>query len=161
MIDSALGTGPQQLEGPRTNSGTASPYPFDIYQTPLIDIAKTVSNIELVPARVGFYPVLFHMAIVAEKIVGTQTSPPTIRAGNNATHDNYVATDANDPTNAAVNASVAPALVGVLNLVSNTMKQATNAPVLFDITVPAAGTGGYSCMVKFVTTVTWISTDLF
>jgi len=163
MIDSVFGSGPQQLEGSGTNSAASNPYPVEVYQSPLLDLTKTVSNVEFVPARKGFFPLAITTSCIVESVSGVQTSPPTLRAGNNVTHDNFIATDTGDPTNAAVNAAVAPAYVGNLisSFVADTVMNFTNSPVLFDITAPAVGTGGYACMARFVTTVIWVATDLF
>jgi hypothetical protein len=161
MIDTVMGAGPQLLEGPGTNSAAVGAYPVETFQTPLLDLTKTYANIELVPARPGYYPVGYVGAgfpqWVIESASGTQTSPPTVQVGSDAAHQNTLALSAATPTNAKVNVATPPTIVDGPTLAATTIQRIPNAPVFFDLTVPAAGTGGYSCMARLVIYICWIA----
>src|SRR6267142_1271140 len=158
MLDTSLGTGPQALEGSNTNSASVGAYPLEPFQTPLLDLTKTYSNIEIIPARPGYFPVIlsgFFPEWVIESVVGTQTSPPTVQAGNNAAHNNSIPTTATTPTNALVNTAVPPTTVTGPGNPAVTLKQFPNTPVFMDITVAAQGTGGYSCLARLSFILHW------
>lgn len=160
MLDTPLGTGPQTLEGPGTNSAAVVAYPVEPFQTPLLDLTKTYSNVELIPARPGYVPIVasgFFPEWVIESVTGTQTSPPTIRAGNDAGHVNTIPSTATTPTNALVNTAVPPTVVTGPANPAVTLKRIPNAPVFMDITVAAQGTGGYSCLARLSIVVYWFA----
>lgn len=159
MISLQPGVGPESLEG-QSASGSILAYPGEIYQTPLIDISQPLSNLELIPARIGYFPVfiagLGGMCAI-ESVTGTQTSPVHIQAGNNAAHTNLFATTTL-PSNADVNGASVPSLT-TLNPPTNLLTMIQNATVFFDITVPAVGTGGFKCLARFAVVVVWMSVE--
>lgn len=155
MIDSVLGSGPQMLEGPGSISGAAGAYPTEVFQTPLLDITQAVSNIEILPARPGYFPFNILSQWVIESVTGAQTVPATIRAGSDPAHLNFYPSINTAPSNANVNAAVPPSLADALNTTGVALKKFPGAPVFFDITAPAAGTGGYSCKARLVILVVW------
>lgn len=161
MIDFGMGVGPQSLEGPGTQSASAGPF-VDLFQSPLLDLTQVVSNIELVPARPNLIPFPVNLVTAfwfVEQRSGTQTSPPTIQAGSDAAHQNFFTTTSTTPSNANLNASVVPAPIAGpgIGVFSGTLKRIPNAPIMLDLTVPAAGTGGYSCRARIFVVVAWIA----
>src|SRR6267142_2458719 len=160
MLDTSLGTGPQALEGSNTNSASVGAYPVELFQTPLLDLTKTYSNIEIIPARPGYFPVVLSSSFpewVIESVSGTQTSPPTIQAGNDAGHVNTIPNTATTPSNALVNAAVPPTVASGPAAPAATVKRVPNTPVFMDVTVAAQGTGGYSCLARLSFVVCWIA----
>lgn len=163
MIDYGMGVGPLMLEGPGTNSAGSLGL-VEIFQSPLLDLTQTYSNIELVPARPNLVPYPTDLAgpgsWLIEKLAGVQTSPPTIRAGSDAGHQNFILTTSTTPSNANFNASAAAPCISSgpnTGVTSGTLKRIPNTPILFDLTSPAAGTGGYICLARYFVAVMWIA----
>ena len=154
-----MGLGPQAFAGPGLGSGAALPFPLETYQTPLLDLTKTYSNIELLPARPGFYPVIISSMWLIESHSGTQTTPPTIQAGNDLNHVNIIPLSATRPSNANVNAIGQNGICTASAAAANTVQKIIGVPVFFDLTVPAVGTGGYSCFGHYVLIVCWMAVD--
>lgn len=158
MIDFSPGVGPQKLEGPDMLSGSIGAYAVEVFQTPLLDLTKTYQKIELVPARPGYFPINLTTGKAQwsiEKVSGTQTTPPTIRAGNDPAHTNFFTSTSTNPSNADVNGANPPSVANGPFLPLGT--EFSNATVYFDLTSPAVGTGGYSCMARLTCAVAWIS----
>jgi len=151
------GQGPAPI-GPGT-TGALSAYPVEMYQSPLLDLTQTVSGIELIPARPGYIPIIELALWETEFTAGTQTSPPTVRAGNDAGHTNFINTSSTTPSNANVNAANVPCLItGPTGALSNqTAQQIPNATVLLDVTAGAAGTGGFALRAKLVCMIFWVA----
>lgn len=148
-------TGPAALGSP--GAGSTVMYPCEAFQTPQLDFTRpTTTSIELVPARPGHFPLILTSIFLIETATGTQTSPPTTRAGNNATHDNLIAQNSTNPSNAAFNTpSVAPCISGGGSVPAAATQRIPNAPVFFDVVTGSAGTGGYALKGKFVVFVLW------
>lgn len=161
MIDTPVGAGPQSLEGQGLLSASLGAYTLEVYQTPLLDLTKTYANIELVPARPGFIPCLLRSVNLnrwlLESASGTQTTPPTIRAGSDIGHSNFIPVDVTSPSNARVNAGIVPVQISGPPAAAIGVKQFPGLPIYFDVTIPAAGTGGYSAMAKYTCVVGWIA----
>lgn len=159
MIDIPVGLGPQQLEGPGSASAGLGAFAFEFFQTPLLDLTKTYSNIELIPARPGFIPISSTNVEkwVIELVQGTQTSPPTVRAGSDAAHTNFINNQNNTPSNAIVNTTVPPAVTigNNLNFVLP-VQSLPGVPVFFDLVSPAQGTGGYIVKARYVCGIAWV-----
>ena len=156
MIGSVMGAGPALLEGPGTNSAGEVAYLAEVFQTPLFDLTKTYSNIEIIPARPGYYPLPLLTEWVIESFSGTQTSPLTLRVGNDPGHVNIFALQSTNPSNVDVNAAIPPSYAtGLTVAVSNNTQRIANAPVYMDITAPASGTGGFTCTARLSFIVVW------
>lgn len=159
MISNSPGVGPEPLEGPGAVAASLVAFQAETYQTPLIDISQPLSGMELIPARPGHFPVLLNALYGVwdiESVTGTQTSPVHLQAGNNAAHTNMFASTTT-PSNGDVNGANVPSLT-FLNATFNIAAPATqipNATVFLDVTVPAAGTGGFKCMARLSVTVVW------
>lgn len=151
------GLGPQSLQGPGSRSADNPAFPWETYQTPLLDLTKTYSNIEIVPARLGYFPFLLIGTWLIEQRSGTQTSPPTIQAGSDANHVNFIASSSPSPTNADTNNANPPSQTALVGGAVMTLQRIVNAPVYMDVTVAASGTGGYSCMASFVYSIMWVA----
>lgn len=155
MIDSQMGTGPQILDG--QSSGSACAYGPDVFQSPLLDLTTSYANVEILPARPGYYPLVISASWIIESASGTQTTPPTFQAGNDAAHTNILINQSTTPSNANVNAAAAPCRAGFATTnTSAATKRIAGSTVYFDLTVPATGTGGYSCKAKLSLLVFWI-----
>ena len=162
MIDASLGMGPQSLEGPDLLSASLSAFTMEIFQTPTLDLTKTYADVEIIPARPGFVPFLASANLnrwLIESITGTQTTPPTIRAGNDAGHSNFVTSTATTPSNAAVNAASPPSQITGPSAAAVTAKRFPGATVYFDLTSAAVGTGGYACRAKYTCAVIWVAVE--
>jgi hypothetical protein len=157
MIGSVIGTGPALLEGAGTNSAGEVAYLIEVFQTPLFNLTNTYSNIEIIPARPGYYPLAFNTAWIIESLSGTQTSPLTLRAGSNPGHSNIFPLQSTNPSNANVNVAVPPSIASGLTIaVPNNTQQIAKATVYMDITAPASGTGGFACTARMSFFVLWI-----
>jgi hypothetical protein len=151
--------GPMAL-GPFPTSGFQVMYPIEIYQTQILDLTKTASGIELVPAKPGHYPVIFSSTrFLVEAVNGTQTTPAQMQAGSDAAHTNLFISSAL-PSNANVNAVSPSALPGLAlgpALATDTIRRIPNATVLMDITAGAQGTGSFALRGKLSINVAWIA----
>ena len=152
------GTGPLSDGSP--GSGALGAYPMEVFETPSLDLTKTYSGIELIPARPGYLPFLLLPQWMITIASGTQTSGATAQAGSNAAHTNFFNTTANTPSNAAVNAAVGntPCRGGNPSAATSTLRRFTNRPVLMDITVGAQGTGNFALACRFIAIVGWVPT---
>ena len=157
MIGFSPGIGPQKLEGPDMLSGSIGAYALEVFQTPLLDLTKTYLNIELIPARPGYFAqgLLGLTAWSIEKKSGVQVTPPTIRAGNDSTHTNLFSSTATTPSNTNVNGANPPSTATGPS--GSLAAQIPNTTVYFDLTSPAVGTGGYVCMARFTCAVFWVA----
>jgi len=161
MISNQPGVGPEPSDGPGTPSSSLIAYPMEIFQTPLIDISQPLSGMELIPARIGHIPILIVQLAgewAIESVVGVQTSPVHVRAGSDAAHSNFLSSTTT-PSNADVNGAVVPSLTSLNTTGPGPVTFFPNTPVYFDITVPAAGTGGFSCLARLIIAVNWVTTD--
>jgi len=162
MIDYLMGTGPELLEGPGTQSA-GNLNLVEIYQSPLLDLTKTYSGIELVPGKPGLIPYPIDIqgpgTWLLEQKAGAQTSPPTTQAGSDAAHQNFLKSSNTNPTNALFNTAVAPCILNgpSTGALSGTLKRLPGMPIYFDVTVPAAGTGGYICLARLYVAVGWVA----
>lgn len=158
-IESQPGIGPLFLEQDGKVSGGLVIPSSEIYQSPLLDISQPVFGMEIVPAKLGLVcvAILSNPLWFVESVVGVQTSPPHCQAGSDAAHSNLYAPDVGNPSNGLVNAGTAPPFLGGAGSSTNLAANVANAPVFFDLTVGAVGTGGYKCMAKLVLVVTWIA----
>ena len=167
-----MGRGPQALEGstralqlagvdPSTLlSAAMGAFSLETYETPLLDLTKTYSGIELVPARPGYIPIHSTRTWIIFSRSGTQTSPPTTNIGNDAAHTNIQPSINTTPSNVNVNGAVPISLAQ--GVAQNQGPQILpNATVYFDLTAPATGTGGYSCMARYAIAIFWVATELF
>jgi hypothetical protein len=154
MIGNQPGLGPENLEGNPT-SGSFIALISEVFQTPLIDITKPLSGMEIVPARPGYVPVCV-LAInwSIESVVGVQTSPVVYNAGQDAAHTNVVPALSNGPSNAEINGVTPPSIRGV-NAASVRAQLMTNTPVFLDITQGAQGVS--SCLAKLNVGVLWVA----
>lgn len=159
MIDSQPGLGPQLLEGPGTSSAGQIGYLIEAYQSPILDLTRTWSGIEILPARPGFIAMPSQGGgWLIEAASGTQTTSITYRAGNNSTHDNFQPSNSN-PNNANINAAVPPSIILTSTIPANTVKRFANLPVLLDVTVAAAGTGNFVLRGSLSIPVIWVPID--
>ena len=154
MIGNLPGVGPESLEGNPT-SGYRVAYPFEVFSTPLLDITQPLSAMELIPARLGHVPIAATGTWSIESVVGVQTVPAQVQAGNDASHTNIFASTAS-PSNATVNTTTPPSISNGINKPLRT-QIFPNSTVFFDITAGAQGTGGFKCMAKLVVAVLWAS----
>lgn len=167
------GAGPQPLQGAANaaSCARASAYPLETYQTPILDLTKTYSGIELVPARPGYVATPRSRVWTVISVSGTQTSPATYNAGSNtglesstaepaSIHDNFMPQANALPTNATINSGTTPPFVTNATSAANNLQLFANAPVLLDISVPAAGTGGFKLLMMLTVTVEWIALEV-
>lgn len=150
-----MGLGPQPLAGPGSGSAGSVAFPFEIYETPPLDLTKTYANIELVPAKFGHVPIQLSRFWIILSRSGTQVTPPTYKAGSDPTHTNFNPIDSANPTNVNVNGANPVSLA--TGVAGATTALIAGLPVFFDLTSPSAGTGGYACMAKFMTMIWWVS----
>ncbi len=153
-----VGAGPQPLGSP----GAASliSYPVETFQTPLLDLAVPNLNIEFIPAREGFVAWRLSSAWIIETALGTQTTPPVVRAGSDAARTNFLPSTSS-PSSANVNASVGnvPSLAsGIGNVNSNQANQKIpGATVYLDVVSGGSGSGGYALLARLVVNVMWMT----
>lgn len=150
------GLGPSLFQGPGTPSAGAVAYPIEIYSTPILDLTKIVSGIEAIPARPGYIATQFNSRWIVQQLSGTQTSPPTYQMGSDPAHQNFVPSTA-APSNASVNAIVGTPALGNGGLLQTGLQFFPNAPVFFDVTAAAQGTGGFALLARHVSVVWWIA----
>jgi len=89
--------------------------------------------------------------VIFKSVAGTGTVNGVCKAGNNAAKDNFMASGANALSVASINGiaaqnSLAQASVGTNSL----LVDLSGAPVVFSITTPATGTGGFAAAVWWV-----------
>lgn len=132
-------------------------YVVETFETQKIDLTQSASNIELIPARPGYFPVAASVQWLIESQAGTQTTPPTTNAGSDAAHTNFFPSSATTPSNASVNAAAPPSFANAPAQAADTVQRIANATVFLDITAGAQGTGGFALTGKLVVTVFWIS----
>lgn len=113
----------------------------EIFITDALDLTAIQSNIRLIPARTGFFPVMVSRNWIIETVVGTLTTGPTSRAGNDAGHVNFAASTANTPPAAGVNTFTAPFTSAANGFPSAGTTQIPGTDVLMDITLGAVGVG--------------------
>lgn len=146
--------------GPSRNSSSPSSgmvaFPSEIYESPLLDLTQVTLGIELIPAKPGYFPVLSSARWLIEAFSGAQTTPCTSQAGNDPAHTNVLAAGTS-PTNGATNTSVPPCVLSAGSAAAVTVKRFANAPVIFDVTAGAQGTGGFTLMAKFFCTINWFA----
>jgi len=129
---------------------------METYSTPVLDLTKIVTGIELVPARPGYIATQLNREWIIVQFAGTQTSPTTYQAGSDAAHQNYAAPSPT-PTNAVVNAIVNTPAIGNGGGIVTGGQRFPNATIFLDITVAAQGTGGFTLLARYVTNVWWIA----
>jgi len=134
--------------------------PCETYQTPLLDLTQATLGIELVPAKPGYIPIGLTSIWLIETSTGTQTTPPSIQAGNDSAHTNIMANTSTTPSNANAASCVGntPALAGGPSTASAAQLAAQhnqNAAVVFDVTAGGQGTGGYTLKGKLVLVIMW------
>lgn len=159
MINQRPGVGPELLEGPGISSGSLVSYLTETFQSLPIDLTTIQGAIEIIPARLGHFPVCLAAQWVIESVTGTQVTPPTSFAGSNAAQNNFFVSGLNTtPSNANVNGASPPSLAAGPNglIFIPTTRQVSNATVYFGISSPAAGTGGYRCIARLVCRVIWM-----
>lgn len=160
-IEVISGLGPLSLEPAGLISAGRVPFPVEIYASPLLDLTQAVSGVEIIPAKPGYIPTTRTVGgvfWVIENVTGTQTTPPTLRAGSNAARTNFIIQVSTTPANADVNGANPPSLSNAAAAVATTTVQLfPNTPVYLDIVAPAAGTGGYKCMAKIISIITWMA----
>lgn len=160
-----MGVGPQALQPTLVGGGASVAYPVELYQTPVLDLTKTLFGMELVPARPGHFPFqVFRWWLITQKN-GTQTSPIAYRSGSNEAnaiqptpHNNFVSAGAS-PSNADVNNVnlVIPCWAAGSSGAGNAQRL-TNKPIIMDITAAAVGTGNFSLFASLATFVAWSPT---
>ena len=151
------GAGPETTGAP---GGGLAVYAIETFETGLLDLTQTISLLELVPARPFYIPVFNGSRWVVEAVSGTQTSPATINAGNNAARSNFIPSNATTPINTEVNSCVPPCAITAPSSVAPsglTAQAIANSPVLLDITSPCVGTGGFSLFAHLAVQVIWIA----
>lgn len=158
---------PQDFLGPgagpiSTGTGGAGfgAYAVEAFESPILDLTTTALGVELVPARPFYTPRLITASWLIEKVAGTQTSPPTVRAGNDAAHGNFIGQMSTTPSNANTNAAATPCVVTgptAGTALGPTVQTITNAPVLLDIVSGATGTGGFMLKARLVVLVLWFA----
>lgn len=151
------GAGPLPAGSP---GGGSSCYPLETFETQTIDLTQPISGLEIIPARPFYSPHSVTTVWIVEQVTGTQTSPPTIRAGNDANHDNLIGPTSTTPSNANVNAAQVPCPItgpGTGAAIGPTSQFIANAPVFLDVTAGAAGTGGFTLKARLAISVSWSS----
>jgi len=167
------GLGPQALQGPANaaSCARAGAYPIEAYQTPILDLTKTYSNIELVPARPGYVALARSRFWIVTSVQGVQTSPPTCRAGSNtelesstgepsSIHDNFFPLASTAPSNASVNAITTTPVLIAGSSAANNLQLFQGRTVFLDVTAPAVGTGGFKLFAMLLVTVQWVALEV-
>lgn len=149
-----VGTGPTALGG--SGSSGLINYPIETYVTPTLDLTQTVSGIELIPAKPGHVPLVYLARWIIYSVTGTQTTPATHKAGNNTAHTNIFASSSTNPSNANVNAA-APVSTAAGPVTVQPSNITPNAPVIFDLTSGAVGTGGFALRARLAAFVIWVA----
>jgi len=150
-------SGPQALLVP---GGGLIAYPFEEYQTLLIDLTVGVAGIEVVPAKPNHAPVLYTARWIIEKHTGTQTVPATFKMGSDASHSNYTGLTSTGPSNTDVNNANPPSLSGYSLgslFLALTNKLLPNATIFLDTVAPAQGTGGFSLLARLTIQNYWLA----
>lgn len=140
-------------------SGTAGlvSYPSETYATPILDLTVANLGIELVPAKPGHFAVSSGSEWIIESVNGTQVTQVTCQAGTDLAHVNFFTSFNGRPTNVEVNGVVPPSLGTGAPTAAQTLQRTSNTPVIFDVTVPATGTGGFALRARFCVRVRWIA----
>jgi hypothetical protein len=151
------GLGPQALTGSPSNSGSAGAFPFENYQTPLLDLTIGQQlGIEIFPARPGYIVQVVNRSWLVESLSGTQTVPPSLQIGSNAAHNNIQALNSS-PTNANVNGFTTPFYTSGGGIIPTGLQQIANATAFLDIITGASGTGGFALKARYVLSVFWVA----
>jgi|SRR5579863_3571367 len=154
MIGNQPGLGPENLEGNPTSGSFVALWP-EVFQTPLLDLTKTLSSMELVPARPGHFPVVCVLANwCIESVSGVQTAPVVYQAGQNAAHTNVFAALTNGPSNADVNGANPPSFGGQ-SIGASRVQLIVNTPVFLDITAGAQGVS--KLLARLIVGVEWVA----
>ena len=148
------GQGPASLGSP--GSGAIISFPYEMYQSPQLDLTQINLGIELVPAKPGYIATRQGSLWVIELVQGVQTVPLQVQAGSNAAHTNFFASSP-VPSNVDVNGAVPPcfATSPVVTSAANTVQQFPNTPIIMDVTVGAQGTGGFALKGRLCSIVFW------
>jgi len=156
------GLGPIPLGSPA--GGGLLAFPAESFISPLLDLTVPTLGIELVPARPGYFAVPSGNAIIlVEQAAGTQTSPPTTRAGSDPGHTNSIPSASTQPTSGAINGLIAAGALPGFTIgpvsTANTagVQQLANTPIILDIVTGAQGTGGYILKAKIEIRVFWVA----
>jgi len=150
-----VGLGPAPLGSPGSAGLVA--FPVELYQTPNLDLTVPNLGIELIPAKPGHFPVLVNANWIIDSASGTQTTPPTTRAGSDAGHVNFASQTSTKPSNASVNGANVPSMGDGNANAALTLRRIPNAPVIFDIVAGAQGTGTFAVRGRFSVSVNWVS----
>lgn len=166
MIDIIPGIGPEPLEGAGTISASLNLF-CEVYVSPVLDLTKTISDVELIPAKQGYFPLALNQYFVVVSRSGTQVTPATIKAGNNTNKTNFlcifsgVPIPSTIPINTDVNNANPPCITN--NNGNSAFTPVTSPipgrPVLMDVVTPASGTGGFSAMVRMIAFVGWVAVN--
>ena len=151
-----LGLGPQALSGSQSNSGSANAFPYETYQTPLLDLTMSQLGIEIIPARPGHIPLLFQIFWIMETLSGTQVTPLQAQMGSNAAHNN-LAPLSSAPSNATVNGFTTPFYTRGGASAGNGTQQIPNSPVFLDVVSGAQGTGGFALKGRLLVATYWVA----
>lgn len=152
MIDIlGSGVGPAPLSTP---GGGLVTYPWESFQSPLLDLTVPNLGIELVPGRQNFIPLLVLFGWILEQISGTQVTPCVWTAGSDPAHSNLTSSSAN-PSNTDVNTNVVPSVATLGIGASNTLQRVPGLPTFLDVTAGAAGTGNFTLRAKLVVQIRW------
>lgn len=151
MINLGVGPIPEGVAG----SGSLSAFPATTFQTQLLDLTQAQLNIELIPARPGYFPIPTSGNWVIEQASGTLVTPPTTRAGSDVGHTNFIPQAATTPSAANVNAANPPSLASGPANAGNTVQRIPNTPVILDVVAGASGTGAFALKGRLQITVFW------
>lgn len=147
-----VGAGPVPL-GP---TASLAAYPVEAFESPILNLATTTLGIEMIPAKPGYFPSLINLFWIITSKAGTQTTPPTCRAGANSTHDNLWTTSSTTPSNASVNGAAPPSVAFGPLTVNYAARALPNTPIIMDVTTGAQGTGGFTLRAKMLLVVFWL-----
>jgi len=93
----------------------------------------------------GFLFIGVSLRCVVTIAAGAISTPATLRAGNNVTHDNTVAASAGIASNAVFNTGVnSLTAMGV----ATTAQLDLATPIVIDVTIAATGTGAFAYVIK-------------
>lgn len=156
------GLGPAPIGSP--GGGLSVAWPIESFETPSLDLTVVQSNIELVPARPGYIALGFAALWLIEAISGTQTSPPTLQAGSDAAHSNFIPSTNSLPSNANINGGTtlpflasSGSFIIISSPTTTTLQRLPNTTTFLDITAGAAGTGDFALRGRLIVGVKWCS----
>lgn len=145
----------RDVVGARFVDGGGGPV-MQTYTTGAIDLTATQTIAAFIPARSGYFPVMQSRQWIIHSKAGTMSTSPTVRAGSDAGHVNFIASTNSTPAAATVNAGAGgPFIDAGPSFPTLAAQRFDNTAVAFDVVTGATGTGGFALNAELVVSVFW------